>query len=71
MFASPAPRRPRVSTQMVAPPIWRVWLLAARPPTLPAAVAPVLVGTAVATIDGPFSHEVGLFFRAHPVFPAV
>ena len=46
---------------MVAPPIWRVWLLAARPPTLPAAVAPVLVGTAVATIDGPFS--VGLFFQ--------
>ena len=45
----------------VAPPIWRVWLLAARPPTLPAAVAPVLVGTAVATIDGPFS--VGLFFQ--------
>ena len=46
---------------MAAPPIWRVWLLAARPPTLPAAVAPVLVGTAVATIDGPFS--VGLFFQ--------
>ena len=45
----------------VAPPTWRVWLLAARPPTLPAAVAPVLVGTAVATIDGPFS--VGLFFQ--------
>ena len=38
-----------------------MWLLAARPPTLPAAVAPVLVGTAVATIDGPFS--VGLFFQ--------
>ena len=50
-----------MSTQIVAPPIWRVWLLAARPPTLPAAVAPVLVGTAVATIDGPFS--VGLFFQ--------
>ena len=46
---------------MAAPPIWRVWLLAARPPTLPAAVAPVLVGTAVATIDGPLS--VGLFFQ--------
>ena len=46
---------------MVAPPTWRVWLLAARPPTLPAAVAPVLVGTAVAAIDGPFS--VGLFFQ--------
>ena len=45
----------------VVPPTWRVWLLAARPPTLPAAVAPVLVGTAVATIDGPFS--IGLFFQ--------
>ncbi len=46
---------------MAAPATWRVWLLAARPPTLPAAVAPVLVGTAVATIDGPLS--VGLFFQ--------
>ncbi len=50
-----------MSTHVAAPPTWRVWLLAARPPTLPAAVAPVLVGTAVATIDGPFS--VGLFFQ--------
>lgn len=38
-----------------------VWLLAARPPTLPAAVAPVLVGTAVATIKGPF--DAALFFQ--------
>lgn len=30
---------------------WRVWLLAARPATLPAAVAPVLVGTAAAARD--------------------
>lgn len=44
-----------------APPLWRIWLLAARPPTLPAAVAPVLVGTAVATIEGPF--DAGLFFQ--------
>ena len=50
-----------MSTKRAVPPTWRVWLLAARPPTLPAAVAPVLVGTAVATIDGPFS--VGLFFQ--------
>ncbi len=32
-----------------------LWLLAARPKTLPAAVAPVLVGTAVAYDDGVFS----------------
>ncbi len=32
----------------------RAWLLAARPATLPAAVAPVLVGTAVAYRDGHF-----------------
>jgi len=31
---------------------WRVWWLAARPRTLPVAVAPVLVGTAVALADG-------------------
>ena len=43
------------------PPAAQVWLLAARPPTLPAAVAPVLVGTAVAAIDGPF--DVGLFLQ--------
>jgi len=32
----------------------RIWLLAARPRTLPAAVAPVLVGTALAGHDGHF-----------------
>lgn len=31
---------------------WRVWLLAARPRTLPVAVAPVLVGTSLAAADG-------------------
>ncbi len=37
------------------PPIgWRTWLLAARPKTLPAAVAPVVVGTAIAAADGGF-----------------
>ena len=30
----------------------RAWILAARPPTLSAAIAPVLVGTAVASLDG-------------------
>jgi len=39
-----------------APPLvgLRVWLLAARPRTLTAAVAPVLVGTAVAAAQGGF-----------------
>jgi 1,4-dihydroxy-2-naphthoate octaprenyltransferase len=31
---------------------WRIWMSAARPRTLPAAVAPVLVGTALAQRDG-------------------
>jgi 1,4-dihydroxy-2-naphthoate octaprenyltransferase len=33
-------------------PRWRVWLMAARPRTLPAAVSPVLVGMALAAADG-------------------
>ena len=32
----------------------RIWLMAARPRTLPAAVAPVLVGTALAGYAGVF-----------------
>lgn len=35
-------------------PSWRVWVSAARPATLPAAVTPVLVGTAVAVREGHF-----------------
>jgi 1,4-dihydroxy-2-naphthoate polyprenyltransferase len=35
-------------------PIARIWLMAARPKTLPAAVAPVLVGTALAATGGTF-----------------
>ena len=33
---------------------WRVWLLAARPRTLGASIAPVLMGTAMAYSDGGF-----------------
>lgn len=37
-----------------ATPRWRVWLLASRPATLPAAAAPVLVGGAAGARDGDF-----------------
>ena len=35
----------------------RIWLMAARPRTLPAAVAPVLVGTALAATEGTFKRR--------------
>lgn len=35
-------------------PRWRAWSIGARPKTLPAAVAPVFVGTAAAYVDGGF-----------------
>ena len=44
--------RPATSTPAVSQ--RRAWLLAARPKTLPAAVAPVIVGTAVAIREGGF-----------------
>jgi len=39
-------------------PRWRVWLLAARPATLPAAAAPVIVGSALAFADGAFRVDI-------------
>ena len=39
----------------VRPAPWSVWLMAARPRTLTAAIAPVLVGTAAAIADGGFA----------------
>lgn len=45
-----------------APSKGRAWLLAVRPPTLPAAVSPVLAGTGIAAVDGDF--EVGRFLLA-------
>ena len=45
-----------------APSKRRAWLLAVRPPTLTAAVSPVLAGTGIAAVDGDF--EVGRFVLA-------
>lgn len=45
---------------MTAPSRWRVWFLASRPPTLPAAVVPVLVGTAVGVSESSFRPAVFL-----------
>ena len=44
-------KRPPDFSQLPAPPV-RIWLMAARPRTLPAAVAPVLVGTSLAIRNG-------------------
>ena len=51
-----------VTTNPPTPSKRRAWLLAVRPPTLPAAVAPVLAGTGIAAVDGEF--EAGRFFLA-------
>jgi 1,4-dihydroxy-2-naphthoate polyprenyltransferase len=50
MSRSIAPQGPAAPSR----PTWKRWLLAARPKTLPAAIAPVVVGTAVAAHEGGF-----------------
>lgn len=50
-----APAEARGRTGSKPPSRWRAWLLAARPKTLAAAVAPVAVGTAVAYDQGGFA----------------
>ena len=47
-------RRRRTSRSSPAPVTARLWLVAARPRTLPAAIAPVLVGTALAVSEDQF-----------------
>src|SRR4030081_2361204 len=46
-----------MSATAIAPSGPRIWLLAARPATLPAAIVPVLVGTAAAVHGGFILHE--------------
>jgi 1,4-dihydroxy-2-naphthoate octaprenyltransferase len=43
------------TSSRIAAESWRVWLMAARPATLPASVVPVLLGTAAGFHDGAFS----------------
>jgi 1,4-dihydroxy-2-naphthoate octaprenyltransferase len=44
----------RPARRAAPPPAWRAWLVAARPRTLLAAIAPIAVGTATAARDGAF-----------------
>ena len=50
----------RVPVTAETPTRWHIWYLAARPKTLPAAVAPIVVGTAVAIHEGGFVWWVAL-----------
>lgn len=48
------------NVETIPPTGWRIWWLAARPRTLPAAIVPVLVGSAVSAREGRFSWPVFL-----------
>jgi len=52
----------------VQPDSWHAWLLATRPKTLPASVAPVILGWAVASLSAPTSPLLGLTCLAVAVF---
>ena len=54
--------------QMAALPRWKVWFLAARPKTLGAGIAPVIIGTALAAGDGGFHLIAALCALAGSVF---
>lgn len=55
MSAGDSGRDQSAPRQMASKHLWSAWLLAARPKTLPAAISPVLVGTAMAWSDGHFA----------------
>jgi len=58
----PAPGAPPAPPEAGRPPAWRIWWMAARPMTLPAAISPVLVASAAAAGEGRF--RLGVFLAA-------
>jgi 1,4-dihydroxy-2-naphthoate octaprenyltransferase len=50
----PASTVPAASSPGHHPPAWKLWWLAARPKTLPASIAPIILGTAVALHESGF-----------------
>src|SRR5690606_2619272 len=60
----PAPGAPPAPPEAGRPPAWRIWWMAARPMTLPAAISPVVVASAAAAGEGRF--RLGVFLAALP-----